>query len=253
MIARAHRTLRRCLLWLVLPALGGGSAAAETPVIRWGLPESVSAVGGRIDHLFYVILWITGGVFVLVEATLLVFLIRYRQRPGRKAAYTHGDTRIEIIWTVVPAIIMVWLALTSQQLWSEVRSPGRFPAGAMEVVVTGEQFAWNFRYPGADGRLGTADDDTTLNQLHPPVGQPVIVRLKPKDGIHSFFLPQFRMKQDAVPGMTGRIWLQAAKTGHWEIACAELCGLGHYRMKGFLTVETPEELAQWLAATKAAE
>ncbi len=221
--------------------------------LRWWLPEQVSSYGGQIDHLFFVILWITGAVFVLVEATLLVFLIRYRQRPGRRAAYTHGNTLVEIIWTVIPAAIMLWLALTSQQLWAAVRDPRHFPAGAMEVEVTGEQFAWNIRYPGPDGRFDTADDITTINQLHMPVGQPVVVRLTSKDVIHSFFLPQFRMKQDAVPGMMGRVWLQATKTGHWEIACAELCGLGHYRMKGFLTVETPQELAAWLAATKAAE
>lgn len=222
-------------------------------MLTWWLPERVSTAGVQIDHLFYVILGITGAVFVLVEVTLLVFLIRYRQRPGRRAAYTHGDTRVEIVWTVIPAIIMIWLALTSQRVWSAVRSPARFPAGAMEVEVTAEQFAWNFRYPGPDGRFDTADDVATINQLHLPVGQPVIVRLRSKDVIHSFFLPQFRLKQDAVPGLPGRVWLQAERTGRWEIACAELCGLGHYRMKGFLTVETPAQFAAWLAATKAAE
>ena len=237
--------------WMMLA--GRLAWAAEAPALRWGLPERVSTYGAQIDHLFYVILAITGAVFVLVEVTLLVFLIRYRQRPGRKATYTHGDTRVEIVWTVIPTIIMVWLAFGSQQLWAQVRSPRHFPTGATEIEVTAEQFAWNFRYPGPDGRFDTADDVTTINQLHLPVNQPVIVHLKSKDVIHSFFLPQFRLKQDAVPGMTGLLWLQATRTGHWEIACAELCGLGHYRMKGFITVEEPAALAQWLADTKAAE
>ena len=221
--------------------------------LHWWLPERASTVAGQIDHLFYVILAITGAVFVLVEVVLLVFLIRYRQRPGHRAAYTHGDTRIEIVWTVIPAIIMVWLALGSQELWSAIRYPSHYPEGAPEIDITAEQFAWNIRYPGPDGLVETNDDITTINQLHLPVGRPVMLRITSKDVIHSFFVPQFRLKQDAVPGLTIRLWIQATKTGRWEIACAELCGLGHYRMKGFLTVETPDALAAWLAATKAAE
>jgi heme/copper-type cytochrome/quinol oxidase subunit 2 len=91
----------------------------------------------------------------------------------------------------------------------------------------------------------------SLNQLHFPVGRPVVATLRSKDVIHSFFLPEFRVKQDAVPGMSTRIWFDGMRTGHWEIACAELCGLGHYRMKGFVTVETPEEFDKWLASQAA--
>jgi cytochrome c oxidase subunit 2 len=126
------------------------------------------------------------------------------------------------------------------------------PQGAMNVEILAEQFAWNLRYAGADGKLNTADDVLSLNQMHIPVGRPVIVSLKSKDVIHSLFLPEFRVKQDAVPGMTTRIWFEATRTGSWEIACAELCGLGHYRMKGFITVDSPEDFEKWLA-TQAAE
>ena len=221
--------------------------------MHWGLPERASTIAAPVDHLFYVILAITGAVFVLVEAALLLFLIRYRQRPGRRAVYTHGDTRVEIVWTVIPAIIMVWLALSSERLWSAMRYPSHFPPGAPEIEITAEQFAWNIRYPGPDGLWNTADDITTINQLHLPVGRPTVILLQSKDVIHSFFVPQFRMKQDAVPGLTSRVWVQPITAGHWEIACAELCGLGHYRMKGFLTVETPAALAAWLRETKANE
>ena len=152
-----------------------------------------------------------------------------------------------MIWTVIPGLILVFLATHSQRVWSQVR--GTPPPHDLEIEITAEQFAWNIRYAGADGRLDTADDITTLNQLHLPVGQTVLVRLRSKDVIHSFFVPQFRMKQDAVPGFTGRLWLQVTKTGHFEIACAELCGLGHYRMRGFLTVESAEAFRAWLATT----
>jgi cytochrome c oxidase subunit 2 len=154
----------------------------------------------------------------------------------------------------VPALICVILALLSRRLWSDIKQ--HMPNGALQVHVTGEQFAWNFRYAGPDGKFDTADDIVTLNQLHFPVGIPVVATLTSKDVIHSFFLPQFRVKQDLVPGMTTRIWFEATRVGNWELACAELCGLGHYRMKGFVTVDTPEDFQKWLtdqAAAAAAE
>ena len=231
----------------------GAVAAAAVPALAsalpfWmKLPENVSTYGGQIDGLFRLILWITGTIFVLVEGTLLFFVFRYRHREGRPAHYTHGSNRLEVIWTIVPAVICVVLALLSRRSWADIKQ--NMPKGAMHVEITAEQFAWNIRYPGPDGAFGNADDVVTLNQLHFPVGRALVVTLHSKDVIHSFFLPEFRVKQDAVPGMTTRIWLEATRTGHWEIACAELCGLGHFRMKGFVTVETPEEFERWLAET----
>ncbi|HMA17339.1 MAG TPA: cytochrome c oxidase subunit II [Thermoanaerobaculia bacterium] len=232
-----------------LAALGAASvpALASALPIWMKLPESVSTYGGQIDGLFRLILWITGVIFVVVEALLLFFLFRYRHREGRVPRYTHGSNRLEVIWTIVPAVICVILALLSRRSWAEIKQ--NMPQQAMNIEVTAEQFAWNIRYPGPDGKLETADDILTLNQLHFPVGRAVIVTLHSKDVIHSFFLPEFRVKQDAVPGMTTRIWFEATRVGHWEIACAELCGLGHFRMKGFVTVETPEEFDRWLAET----
>jgi len=212
-------------------------------------PENVSTYGVQIDQLFTIILWITGVIFALVEGALLVFLIRFRHRAGRSAVYVHGNTRVEIVWTVIPALIVIWLAASSQRVWARIQGPP--PPHQLEVEVKAEQFAWNIRYPGPDGQFDSPDDIETINQLHLPVGQVVLVHLKSKDVIHSFFLPEFRLKRDTVPGLTGRVWLQATKTGAFEIVCAELCGLGHYRMRGFLTVETPEEFQQWLEQTKA--
>jgi len=214
---------------------------------RWlHLPEGVSSYSHKIDGMFHLIMWITGVIFVIVELLLLLFLFRYRHREGRKATYTHGNNRLEVVWTIIPALICVVLALLSRRTWAEIKQ--EMPANALEIDVTGEQFSWTIRYAGKDGKMGTDDDIVSLNQLHFPVGKPVVATLRSKDVIHSFFLPEFRVKQDAVPGMSTRIWWDATRTGHWEIACAELCGLGHYRMKGFVTVETPEEFEAWLGS-----
>ena len=167
-----------------------------------------------------------------------------RRREGSKAAYVHGNVRAELVWTIIPALIVIYLAAASQRVWAHIQGPP--PPHQLELEVQGEQFAWNVRYPGPDGRLHTADDIETINQLHVPLGQVVLINLSSKDVIHSLFLPEFRLKRDKVPGITGRLWVQATKAGHFEIVCAELCGLGHYRMRGFVTVETPEAFQAWL-------
>ncbi len=251
---RAARSRFRTAFFSGAALLAAAAArAAELP--RWlQLPEGVSSYSARIDGLFRLILWITGIVFVIVELMLLYFLFRYRHREGKKATYTHGNNRIEVVWTIVPALICVVLALLSRRTWADIKQ--NMPADAMPIEITAEQFSWTIRYPGADGRFGTPDDIVSLNQLHFPVGRAVVATLRSKDVIHSFFLPEFRVKQDAVPGMSTRIWFDGMRTGHWEIACAELCGLGHYRMKGFVTVETTEEFNKWLsdaAAQQASE
>ena len=233
--------------------------AAFAPASAWAfggsgmrvwLPEAVTTTAPEIDRLFYVVLGITGAVFLLVEATLLVFVVRYRHRPGRRATYTHGSHVVEIVWTAIPALILVYLTFHSQSVWAKIR--GAPPPPDLEVEITAEQFAWNIRYAGPDGVLGSADDLLTLNQLHLPIHQAVLLHLKSKDVIHSFFVPQFRMKQDAVPGLTTRLWLSATASGQYEIVCAELCGLGHYRMRGFLTLEPADAFQAWVATLQAA-
>ena len=216
----------------------------SAPAVQVWLPEAVTTTAPLIDRLFYIVLVLTGLVFVAVQGTLIGFLIRYRRQPEKPAYYTHGDTLVEIIWTIIPALILVWLATHNQQVWAQVR--GTPPTPDLEVEVTGEQFAWNFRYAGADGTFNTVDDITTINQLHIPVGKTVLFQIKSKDVIHSFFVPQFRMKLDAVPGLTGRLWVSTTRPGNFEVACAELCGLGHYRMRGFLTIESQGAFATWL-------
>jgi cytochrome c oxidase subunit 2 len=219
--------------------------------MHWWLPPAASTFAGPIDGLFLAILIITGIALVIVEVGLLWFVVKYRGRPGRKAFYTHGSTRAEVIWSAIPAVTVVALGIASNHYWVEIKGRGSVPANAYPVIVHGKQFEWQVTYAGPDGQLGTADDFTVRNQLHVPVNQPVLVHLSSEDVIHSFFVPEFRLKQDAVPGMDIRVWFQATKTGEYEIGCAELCGMGHYKMRARVFVHTPEELNAWLAAQAA--
>lgn len=213
----------------------------------WMLPEPVSTFGAEIDSIYYLILVITGAIFLLVEVALVVFILRYRHKDGRRAAYTHGHTRTEIVWTLIPFVLVVVIAFMSMNVWlrAKVADPTHVPANALPLRVTAKQFEWNVTYPGPDERLGTEDDFVKRNQLHLPVGRAVRIELTSEDVIHSFFLPDFRVKQDAVPGMHIAVWFEAKRTGDFPLGCAELCGLGHYRMKGAVTVQEPEAFDQW--------
>jgi len=218
----------------------------------WRLPQNISTFGADIDRLFYIIVWITGVVFVAVETLLLWFLFRYRGRPDRKAGYTHGNSRLEIVWTLATALIVEYVGVISRGLWLDIKDPRRFPPPDLELIITAKQFEWNVTYPGADGTLRTADDFTVRNQLHVPVDATVHVTLQSEDVIHSLFLPELRLKQDAVPGMQILAWFEATATGEYTVGCAELCGLGHYRMKGAMTVHDAAGFASWTARQIAA-
>jgi cytochrome c oxidase subunit 2 len=213
-------------------------------MLNWWLPENVSTYGGDIDYLFHLIYWITGITFVLVQGLMIVFLVRYRYRPGRRAIYSHGNTALEIAWTIVPTLILVMIGFMSRSTWDVVR--GSIPPTDTVVQVTAKQFNWEMLYPGPDGQFATADDKMLENDLNVPVNTVVRVRLTSKDVIHSFFVPQFRLKQDTLPGRTIDVWFEATKPGRYEIPCAELCGFGHSGMLGHVTVHTPEAYQDWL-------
>ncbi|MEE9270965.1 MAG: cytochrome c oxidase subunit II [Candidatus Krumholzibacteria bacterium] len=221
-----------------------GTALAGGP---W-LPENVSTIGEDIDHLYRVIFVITTIMFVLTQGVLVFFIFRYRQRPGRRAAYVHDNATVETVWTVVPGIILLVLAVYQWNAWADAKIRAPDSDEAIRVEILAQQFEWNIRYPGPDGVFDTQDDLTMKNQLYIPRGKPVLVQLRALDVIHSFFLPNLRVKQDVLPGPRNTIllWFDANKSGTYEIACAELCGLGHYRMRGQLFVYTPEEFETWL-------
>jgi cytochrome c oxidase subunit 2 len=219
-----------------------------SPFLSWFLPPGASTFVGEIDWLYDTILVITGIAFVLVEATLVWFLVKYRARPGRRAHYTHGNVKAEIIWTSVTAVVVVWIGLASSGGWHRIKGYDSAPQGSLPLSILAKQFEWHVTYPGPDGKIGGADDFTVRSQLHVPVNRPVVATLQAEDVIHSFFVPQFRIKQDAVPGMHIRVWFQPTQVGTFELGCAELCGLGHYRMRAVVTVHTQEDYDRWMAA-----
>jgi cytochrome c oxidase subunit 2 len=218
--------------------------------MNW-LPPRASTFAGEIDFMFWVIVVITGIAFVVVEVGLLWFLFRYRHKPDRRAHYIHGSKTAEIIWTAIPAVTVIVLGVWSGRVWGEIKRRDRLPENAVRVAIAAKQFEWNVTYAGADQALGTDDDFTVRNQLHVPVNQPVVADLTSEDAIHSFFVPAFRLKQDAVPGMRIPLWFEATAVGEYEIACAELCGNSHYRMRGTVYVHTQEGYDQWLLARTA--
>ena len=211
-------------------------------MMSW-LPENIGTYGRDIDWLFYLIYYITGVTFILVAAAMVAFLIIYRHRDGRRATYTHGNATLEIVWTVVPALILVILTFLSVPTWGRIEQ--QIPASDVHVRITAKQFNWEVTYPGPDGKFDTEDDKTFDNEVHVPVGKLVVLHLFSKDVIHSVFMPHLRFKQDAVPGREITKWVQATKSGRYEIPCAELCGFGHSGMKGWLFVHTPQEFEKW--------
>jgi cytochrome c oxidase subunit 2 len=215
-------------------------------MLDWWLPENVSTYGRDIDWLFHLIYWITGITAILVFVTMLAFLVMYKDRPGRRARYTHGNSTLEIVWTVVPSLILVVLTVLSVPAWSKIKMAAPPPSDFV-LEVTAKQFNWQIVYPGADGKFGTGDDKTLLDEMHVPVNKVVHVILKSQDVIHSFFVPQFRMKQDAVPGRAITQWFEATKPGKYELPCAELCGFGHSGMKGWVYVHTADDYKKWAA------
>ena len=214
--------------------------------MSWLLPESVSTFGPDIDRIYYIILFVTGVVFVATEALLLWFIFRYRNREGHSAEYVHGSMKAEVIWTLIPFLIVLGIAFLSRGVWAEVRDPGQIPPDALEVDLLARQFEWDATYPGSDGRLGTDDDFSTRNEIHVPVDRSIRVTLRAEDVLHSFFLPDLRVKQDAVPGKEIPVWFEATEPGEYPLACAELCGLGHYRMGGTLFVHSQSDYDQWV-------
>ncbi|HEX9793516.1 MAG TPA: cytochrome c oxidase subunit II [Planctomycetota bacterium] len=218
-------------------------------------PAGISEMGEDIDRLFWIILGLTGTIFFGVEALFLWFLFKYdgKGRDGQAVKYTHGNHRLETLWTVIPAGILVFLAVFQFKTWKEIKFRSNAPDVPLHARVTGGQFEWRFRYPGADGRLDTPDDLEAVNVLHVWKDRDIKLQLESRDVVHSFFIPAVRIKQDLVPGMKQLMWFKVTHTDGQpapdlhEIACAELCGWGHYKMKGRLVVhETEADYRAWL-------
>ncbi|MCR4337798.1 MAG: hypothetical protein NUV91_08350 [Candidatus Omnitrophica bacterium] len=234
------------------------------------LPINASAHGHEIDFLIYLVHILMFLLFIGWGIYFIFVLIRFNRKANPKANY-HGvhnkaSTAIEAGVVIFEAVLLIGFSIP---FWvKQVDALPKRP-DTVEVRVVAEQFVWNIHYPGMDGVFGNTDmkyfdkvtnplgidptdpngkdDVTTINQLHLPIGRPALIYLSSKDVIHSFFLPIMRVKQDAIPGMVIPLWFVPTKTGQSEIACAQLCGLGHYYMRGYLTVHTPEEYDAWIS------
>jgi len=233
------------------------------------LPIVASAHGHEIDMMIYLVHVLMLVLFLGWGIYFVVVLWRFRRKNNIRANYqgveSHASSAIEIGVIIAEAILLVGFSIP---FWA--KQVNAFPdrKDIVEVRVVAEQFAWNIHYPGLDGIFGKTDlkffdkqanplgldpgdpngkdDVTTINQLHLPIGHPAVIYLSSRDVMHSFSLPVMRVKQDVIPGMSIPTWFTPTKTGKFEIACAQLCGLGHYRMKGYLTIHTQEEFDQWL-------
>ncbi len=270
-------------------------------MLGFGPHEAASEHGISVDSMFAITLFFTGIVFVITHIALFWFAYKYRYNPNRKAIFNAHDNRLEIIWTIVPAIVMAVLVIYGLDAWNKVMSDVGPDEDFIELEATGMQFSWLLRYPGEDGELGARDyrkidgtnplgqvweETANLDDFHPsdivlPVDNKVRVRITARDVLHNFYLPHFRVKMDAVPGMPTYFVFTPTKTTEqyreelkkypeyrvpedpddpdgpekwetfdYELACAELCGNGHFSMKKTVRIVTEEEYQEWLKEQK---
>jgi len=244
-------------------------------VLQWlGVPVAASAHAGEVDRILVLVHWLMLVLFVGWGAFFAFVLFRFRSGRNPKASYAGTRGRFASVVEVgVLASEIALLAFFSIPFWSTNVDAKPPDGAATEVRVVAEQFSWNFHYPGPDGKFGRTsitlvdadnplgldrrdpaakDDITTINQLHLPAGRTAVIHLSSKDVIHSLGMPEMRVKQDAIPGIVQPVWFTPTKTGRWEIACSQLCGLAHYRMKAFYTIHTPEQYDAWLQEEESA-
>lgn len=257
MNAIKHFLLRATLtlLLLAVPILGVWTWVKADD---WGLwfPENVSTYGGSIDTLFHIIEWMVAATFVLTELLLVWFVWRYSRRDASKAVYTHGNHTLEMVWTAVPALLLIFVAFSQMKAWTTVKI--NFPEGGEYtrerplMQVWASQFDWRVRYPDEEGNFDGEDVVEVPYDITVPADTDVVLHLRSRDVLHSFFVPEFRLKQDAVPGMNIPVWFNATEPGDYDLICAELCGWGHYKMAGKIHVLPKAEFATWLAGQRGA-
>ncbi len=242
-------------------------------MLPW-FPENTSTFGGELDSLFAIIYWISVGIFFLTFGIMGYFLVKYRYDRNRRGYNYHGNNVVELTWTVLPTILFAFIGLYSDDIWERTKYSSRLPKADVQVLVMGKQFGWQFLYPGADGQYGrnaythrdecrklitalnpfgidstdpnSMDDFTTENQFKVPVNANIVMHGSSQDVLHSFFLPHARVKQDVVPGTWMNIWYNIFKTGKFELACAELCGGGHYSMRAEYEVLSKSAYDAWV-------
>jgi len=233
---------------------------------HWWFPESISEHGPLVDHQFAITIIVCGIAFAAAQIGLGWVVWKYRDSSAAtRATYSHGNNRLEVVWTIVTAVVFISLAIMGQRVWASLHLHAA-PAGSYTVEVVAQQFSWNFHYHGKDNVFGRTDpnliddsalnyvglddtdpnakDDSVVSTLVVPVNRPVELILKSKDVTHSFFVPQLRFKQDLVPGMAIPVHFTVNKVGKYELACAELCGMNHYKMKSYMLVLPENEFSE---------
>jgi cytochrome c oxidase subunit II len=233
----AHASARQML---AIGAVASALGIALALIIDW-FPTAASEQAAPIDTLWDVLLVVSVPVFVLVTTIVLFSVWKFRMRRGEEeldGPNIHGNTRLEIIWTAIPAVVLVALCSYAYVVLRDVETA---QADAMKVRVVGEQFAWTFYYPGNGGR------EVASSELYLPANQPVEFRLQSKDVLHDFWVPAFRMKRDVVPGINESYRITTTKTGEYPIVCAELCGLGHAVMRSTVHVLPRGDYRRWLS------
>jgi cytochrome c oxidase subunit 2 len=205
-----------------------------------------------IDNLFSLIFWLVGFWLVLTEGVFVYLIVKFRKKPGEKAEYYTGEEKHLKRWITIPhALVLIcdiFILVGAVNVWYNVKQ--RLPEAQETVRVIGQQWAWTFVHPGPDGQIDTDDDISIVDELHVKVGTVYHYKLEARDVLHSFSVPVFRLKQDAVPGRVITGWFEPTRAGEHDIQCAEICGIGHGLMAARIFIETPEEHAAWMNGYK---
>lgn len=269
------------VLMLVFLVVGGGAFAwsFRRSYARMDVPVA-SVHGLAVDRMFWITMSIIGVAFVLTQVVLFWYAYKYQHRESRRAYFFSHNNKLEIVWTLIPAIVMAALVFAGWKEWGRITGPA--PKDAVVLEVMGKQFNWLVRYPGRDLKLGVVNyrlidavnewgfdlsdkaalDDFTAGEIHVPKGVPVLLKIRSRDVLHAVYLPQFRLQMYAVPGMPTRFWFtptttteeMRAKLGNpkfnYELACNQVCGSGHFAMKMTVVVDEPDDYVAWFAQQK---
>ena len=241
-------------------------------------PPVASEHGIETDRLFWITMAVTGFIFILTHILLFYFSYRYQYSDTKKALFYPDNSKLEVIWTVIPALVLSVLVFSGWKAWTDITE--KAPDDSEIIEILGYQFGWTVRYPGTDGQLGnfdyrlidaeniwgmdftdkaSFDDFTSTTEIHVPKGKPVLFKIRARDVLHSVYIPEFRLKQDAVPGMPTRFHFVATKTTaeireetgdpdyNYNVFCTEVCGRGHFSMRLRLIVDDPAEYEAWKA------
>lgn len=268
------------ILFMIV-GLGGFFWYSYVHFDSYNLPLA-SEHGVKTDFMFWVTMTITVVAFVIISIAMFIFVYKYQYKEGNRAKFFPDNHYLELTWTIIPAIVLAVLIFTGLKTWNEITSPASKDAEVIELI--GQQFAWTARYPGKDKELGKVNfklidnvgnefgldltdnntfDDFKSLELHLPVNKEILLKIRAKDVLHSVYLPHFRVKMDAVPGMPTHFKFTATKTTqemrdelgnqafNYEMACAEICGRGHFSMRFPVVVDTEEDYERWKLAQEA--